>query len=216
MSHDGAHRHQRERSTVAATTARVIKRAGAGGGRHLFAGVRRHWVDVAVITKETRAYIDAGAQVNAKRDVKVEAISGEEVMSITGSGGVGKSVGIAGSVGVSVYTLTTEAFIEGNKTVNNVALSGAKVNADGSVKVAAEDRTEIDMIAGTIAGGQSAGIGAAIGVPIVTKTTRAFIKPTPRWPASASRRRHRQARRIQNHDPRPAGRAGWRIRQVPP
>ncbi|NOY98118.1 MAG: hypothetical protein GXP40_02800 [Chloroflexi bacterium] len=132
-------------------------------------------IDVAVVSKTTQAKIGAGAVVKARRNVIVEAISKEEVVSVSGTIGIGQSAGIAGSVDVSVYTLTTEAFIEGSKVVNGSQLNGARVTADGSVKAAAEDNTEIDMIAGAIGGGLSAGISAAISVPIVTKTIRAYI-----------------------------------------
>ena len=148
--------------------------SGLGGGAGLglsTAGIGAG-IDVAVITKTTRAKISSEAIVIALRDVIVEAISGEEVSSISASLGVGKSAGIAGSVSVSVFTLTTEAIIEGSPT----PLKGATVKADGSVKVVAEDDTEIDMIAGAIGGGaQGAGVSAAINIPIVTKTIKAYI-----------------------------------------
>ena len=50
-----------------------------------------------------------------------------------------------------------------------------KAKADGSVKVSAQDQTEIDLIAGSIGGSMSAGISAAISIPIITKSTKAYI-----------------------------------------
>ena len=46
---------------------------------------------------------------------------------------------------------------------------------DGSVRVAADEALKLDIIAGNFAGGGSAGVGAAASVPVVTKTTTAFI-----------------------------------------
>jgi len=162
---------------VRATSDTYLIGVGGGVGLGMKGGIGAG-IDVAVVSKTTQAKIEAGAEVDARRDVIVEAISKEEVISISGSVGLGKSIGIAGSVGVSIYTLTTEAYIEGQKTVNNTPLNGAKVTAEGSVKVAAEDDTEIDMIAGSvgISGGQNAiGIAASVSVPIFTKTIKAYI-----------------------------------------
>ena len=137
-----------------------LKSGGVGAG-----------IDVAVINKVTEAAIQAGSKVNAKRDVIVDANSREEVSSISGSVGAGKSAGIAGSVGISVYDLETIAVIEGDN--NN--LDGAIVKAEGSVLVAAADDTELDHIAGGVAAGKDAGISAAIGIPILSKTVKAYI-----------------------------------------
>ena len=65
---------------------------------------------------------------------------------------------------VLVLDVTTRSSIEG----------GATVAAGGSVEVAAEEKSEIDVIGGNVAGGTAA-IGGSAGVPIIVKTTEAFI-----------------------------------------
>ncbi|RKY41296.1 MAG: hypothetical protein DRP85_06715, partial [Candidatus Makaraimicrobium thalassicum] len=122
-------------------------------------------VDVGVITKDTQAFIDENARVQAKQDVRVEADSQEEIISIAAAGAGGGVAGVAGGVDVYVLTLTTKAFIA----------SGANVDAGGSVSVAVADETEIDIIAGSIAAGGVASVGGAAGIPIITKTTEAYI-----------------------------------------
>jgi len=71
----------------------------------------------------------------------------------------------ASEYGVPVFTINTNAFI-GN---------GTTVNADGSVRVASDEKLKLDVIAGNISGGGTAAVGASVAVPIVHKETHAFI-----------------------------------------
>jgi hypothetical protein len=64
--------------------------------------------DVAVITKDTQAYVWA-EQVTARGDVKVQADSSEDFCSISASLGGAGTLAIAGSAGV--YVLDIRAFI---------------------------------------------------------------------------------------------------------
>src|SRR6185503_573591 len=64
-----------------------------------------------------------------------------------------------------VYTVNTNASIGNNTTAN----------ADGSVRVAADEKLKLDVIAGNLSGGGTAAVGAAVAVPIITKDTHAFI-----------------------------------------
>ena len=204
-------------------------------------------VDVLVLSKDTQASIDRGADVVAAANVIVEAISDEDVTSVAAGVAVGGTAGVAGGVGVHVITVTTRArigpaamavgtvlsFSAGTITRTSgswltdgfvvgqfVMVSGAGANdgswlvtgvtatslsvtavgrtlgaaqdvtgvtisvaspfattvaAGGSVVVTAIDRSEMDLIDGSIAGGGVAGIGGSIGVPIVHRTTEAFI-----------------------------------------
>ena len=89
--------------------------------------------------------------------------------------GVGGTAGIAGGIDVSVLTVTTQAYIEGEKTVDDIMYTGAAVDAGGSVVVSAEEKTQIDVIGGSIAAGGTAGIGGAVALPVVVKHTYAYI-----------------------------------------
>jgi len=109
--------------------------------------------------------------VNANDSAAVTAHSTEDVTSVAASLGVGGSAGIAGSAGVYVIDVTTRAFINGGPA----AADGATVAAQGNVLVAADDALNLNMIAGTITGGGSAGVGAAAAVSVVNKQTEAFI-----------------------------------------
>src|SRR3990170_2965886 len=132
-------------------------------------------IDVSVIIKNTDARIDSEADVEAKRDVLVQAFSSEKIVSVAAGIGVGGTAGIAGGIDVSVLTVNTKACIEGNKIDDSgescdgepetedtiIADSGASVDAGGSVLVSAEESTQIDIIGGSLAGGGTAGIGGA-------------------------------------------------------
>ncbi|MCP3934385.1 MAG: hypothetical protein GY708_03325, partial [Actinomycetia bacterium] len=130
-------------------------------------------VDLAVITKNTDAWIGVGAVVDAEGDVIVEAVSEEKIISVSASIAAGKSTGIAGGVGISVYDINTHAYIDGENTT--AGMDGAVVTADGSVVVSAQEQLELDMGSGSGAFGKDAGIAASVDVPIITKDTQAWI-----------------------------------------
>jgi hypothetical protein len=131
-----------------------------GGSGGIGAGI-----DVGVMTKETKARIGAGTTVSAQDNVQVQAFSQEKVVSVAASGSAAVGNGIAGAVDVYVVRLTTKAFVD----------ASSRVTAEGSVVVAAADKTEVDFIGGNAAVGGDAGIGGAIVVPVVTKFVYAYI-----------------------------------------
>ncbi len=135
--------------------------AGIGlGGGGLGAGA-----DVAVITKDTEAYVGHDATVNARDNVKVQATSTEELSSMSGSVGGAASVGIAGAASVYVINNHTKAYVDQN----------AKVFSEGNVLVGAQDDTNLDSIVGNLAVGGTTGVGASSAVDVITKDTEAWI-----------------------------------------
>ncbi len=139
--------------------------AGADAG--LGAGV-----DIDSITKNTQAYI-ATATVAADGNVLVQAISAENLTSVTGAVGISGTVAIAGSAGVYVLGITTRAFIGDDP--DNPTSGATTVQASGSILVAASEQTGLNILTGNFAGSGTASVGAAAGVPVVSKTTEAFI-----------------------------------------
>ena len=55
--------------------------------------------------------------------------------------------------------------------------TGANIEAAGNVLVTANDDTNLLMVAGDLGIGATVGVGGAIAVPVITKTTTAFIGP---------------------------------------
>jgi filamentous hemagglutinin family protein len=117
--------------------------------------------DTNVFERSTRAYVSRGADVNA-RDAFTAAATSTQGSSSLAVGGAGGIVGVAGTVSVSKFTSTTEAYV-----------SGSSVDA-GSVNVEAEHDSRMFVAAGGVAIGGVAGSGAfAIGVD--SSATRAYL-----------------------------------------
>ena len=122
--------------------------------------------DVAVVNNTTTAYIGANAQVRSERDVLVHANAQEKILSVSATVAGSATAGAALSVSFLYFNNTTSAFID----------SGAVVDAQGNVLVAARDVTETDIIAGSIGVGVTGGaFGGAGGVNVINKTTTAYI-----------------------------------------
>ena len=151
----------------ASDATKLLGVAGAvafGGSAGVGAGA-----EVGVIDKDTRADINSSGAtpttVKAKSNIIVEALSTEKITSVAASLAAGGSAGIAGSASVYDLGLGTAA------TIGN----SAKVRADGSVVVSADNATEMDMIAGNGAFGGAAGVGASAAVQVVDKSVTASI-----------------------------------------
>jgi len=125
--------------------------------------------DVGVITKNTQAYIGNNANVQATKDIRLQATSAEDINSIAGTIAVGKEWAFGGAASVYVLTNTTRASVEGGNT------STTKVHAEGSIQIAAANDTEIDSIAGSGVFGMSAGIGASAATAVINKSTEAYV-----------------------------------------
>jgi filamentous hemagglutinin family protein len=119
-------------------------------------------VNAAVVDTKTRAIVGT-SDVAAQGDVIVSSKASEDfaIWAIAGAGG-----GVAALAGSgSAVDLTTET----------TATLGGKVVAKGNVDVIADDITRTAMLAGSVAIGGTAGIGAAVGVVLVDKTITASI-----------------------------------------
>ena len=137
-------------------------------------------VDVQVITKDTRAWIAPRAQVAANGNVTVDSDSEEKIVSISAGGSAGGTVGVSVNAAVSVISVTTRATIgeecaAATATVSACANSRTTVYAGGNARVSANDGFQLDVIAGSVAVGGTAGVGAAAAVPVVNQNTVAFI-----------------------------------------
>jgi hypothetical protein len=128
--------------------------------------------DIDSITRNTQAFV-AAANVTADGNVLVQAQSSENLTSITASVAVSLNLdpetlfisgAVSGSLGVYVLNVSTEAYLGDNATVH----------AGGSVLVAASEATALNLLSGSIAA-SFATIGAAATVPVITKTTEAFV-----------------------------------------
>ena len=82
----------------------------------------------------------------------------------------GGSTGVGGSVAVSVLYEDTVAYI-----ADNAVVTGADTVQNPGVSVEASDATIITSVAGAVAGGGSAGVGAGFDIGVIIKSTEAYI-----------------------------------------
>ena len=129
-------------------------------------------VDVDSITKNTQAFI-ATANVTAEGNILVDAFSSESLTSVTASVGISGNVAVAGSAGVYVLNITTRAWIGDDPS--NPTAGATNVQAGGSILVSRLEQTLLDLLSGDFSGAGETTVGAAAGVPVITKTTEAFI-----------------------------------------
>ncbi|WP_141847710.1 beta strand repeat-containing protein, partial [Humibacillus xanthopallidus] len=179
------------------TTDLVLVAASLGAG--VWAGLGAG-VSVAVVTKTTEAHLGGnnvvvvlakGAAASGISDgtstaagsfgtksafhgLAVQADSSEELFGLT-AGIAGGFVGIAGGIGVNIFTVVVKAFIAGGTTVNK-GTSGiiAGVASGQSVVVAATDYLETLTIAGGVGIG-AGGIGGGVDVGVANITVQAYL-----------------------------------------
>ena len=130
--------------------------------------------DVLSLIKNTTAFIDSGVTSHVDGDIDVDARSGEDITSVAAGVAVGGSAGVGVNASVHVLDLKTRAFI-GDDAGGLASMGAGDVHALGTVRIAADDSTEMDKVVATVAVGGSAGVGAAATVSVIDKTTEAFI-----------------------------------------
>ena len=156
-------------TVFAQDTTTVLSLAGVlvvGGSAGVGAGV-----DVEVITKTTEAWIATNTSITGTGNLTVDALSSENITSISVGGGFAGSAAVNVNAAVSVLSITTRAYIADGTS----AADAADVVMGGSVRVNADEALTLNVIGGNIAVGGSAGVGAAVAVPVTTKDTHAWI-----------------------------------------
>src|SRR5207245_10452775 len=100
---------------------------------------------------------------NGPAGLTLTAAQDDDMTAIVVSGAGGESAGVAGSVVVNVMTNDTTAHIDVHVTIGSLA------TPSGGVAVAASDPSKILSLAGAIAIGGTAGVGAGVAVEGITK-----------------------------------------------
>ncbi len=131
-------------------------------------------ITVRVVNIDTYAYVGNGAQVRAANDISITANGRESIIGVTAGAG-GGTVGVAGTVSVTVAHVHTYA-CTGTPTspAYECATGGATLVADGNVIVAANDDSHLVLVTVAVAGGL-VGVGLAVGVASLTKETEAYL-----------------------------------------
>ena len=96
-----------------------------------------------------------------------EAKSDSSILSVGVAGGVAKTAGIAGNIGVNLLANDTKAMID-----------GAKINADGTLAVIAKSKDTLQNFAGAfgVAAGGQAGVGMGVAYNEISGTTESVVK----------------------------------------
>ena len=95
-----------------------------------------------------------------------EAKSDSSILSVGVAGGVAKTAGIAGNIGVNLLANDTK-----------VAIDGAKINADGTLAVIAKSKDTLQNFAGAfgVAAGGQAGVGMGVAYNEISGTTESVV-----------------------------------------
>ena len=96
-----------------------------------------------------------------------EAKSDSSILSVGVAGGVAKTAGIAGNIGVNLLANDTKA-----------AIDGAKINADGTLAVIAKSKDTLQNFAGAfgVAAFGQAGVGMGVAYNEISGTTESVVK----------------------------------------
>ena len=96
-----------------------------------------------------------------------EAKSDSSILSVGVAGGVAKTAGIAGNIGVNLLANDTKAMID-----------GAKINADGTLAVIAKSKDTLQNFAGAfgVAAGGQADVGMGVAYNEISGTTESVVK----------------------------------------
>lgn len=116
------------------------------------------------LVKDTRAGIADSTVTVTGGGVRVEAENSGAMWSVSASGAMGDKVGVAGSVAYSSIDNVTEA-----------AIDEANVDADSTVIVDADDRSDIRSVGGAASYGGKAGVGAGVAISTVGNETTARV-----------------------------------------
>ena len=126
--------------------------------------------DVQIVANTVDAHISGGANVRARNGgVAVTGYSVETIKTITVTGAGGGAAGVAGSVPIISVGSTTGAAITGSTVFTTGDLS---VIAHSNLTVGGDPQ---GVVAGAVAVGGAAGIGAAVAVLIASPVTTAHI-----------------------------------------
>ena len=110
-------------------------------------------------------------QTESSTGVAITATSFEDIQSIAAGGAGGGSVGVAGSATVTLMNEHTEAVVGSTGRINPTNNGAATQDAT----VRATDSTQLLGVAGAVAFGGKAGVGAGADVAVIDKQTQALV-----------------------------------------
>ena len=172
----------------------TVAAAVSGGGAVAAGGA----VSTVIVNNTTYAHIgggattdDEGAKAHAGGNVVVYAVDDTTDLTVAGGLSVGGGAGLGGSVGVTVFTKDTQAYVGDHATIDAGGKSGpvsdiiaGTLAADGSfdtlagfhgLAVQAASAESVFQVSATGAGGFYFGLGGGVTVEVFQANTKAFI-----------------------------------------
>ena len=142
--------------------------------------------DVATINKTTEAFVESNVVAVVEGDIFVTSDSQEDITAVAAGVGASGAVAVVVDAAVHVLDITTRAFV-GDDPSDVVPSAGpGDVHANGSIVIAADERTEMDNVVGVAAASLYSSNGAAAGVVVANKRTEAFIGEAARVTADGN------------------------------
>ncbi|HET7465666.1 MAG TPA: hypothetical protein VFL29_03300, partial [Candidatus Dormibacteraeota bacterium] len=118
---------------------------------------------VRVIELHDDAFLGAHVVVNTTNNIELHADATDSVISVNAAAG-GGTVGVAGTVGVSVIKEFTHAFTGDSDTLRS----------NNNIGVFATSQSTLILVTASIAAGY-VGVGVGVGVAVVSKETKAYV-----------------------------------------
>lgn len=161
---DGAEDPRQDVYLLALDNTEILSVAGAIGiGQKAGIGIAG---DVAILDKETLAWIGVDTRVDAQDTISVLARSNEDIIGFAGTVAAGKTGGRGASAAVHLMDTTTRAYIAGQA---DDALD-ADIVAGGNVLISADGRADVLLVGGTLGLGKTAGVG--LSATVLTRNDR--------------------------------------------
>ena len=132
-------------------------------------------VDVQTYTGHTYAGIKDGAKVEKAGNVKVQALSEEQMTSVAATGGGGATFGGAGAAGAHSISTDTKAYVGNEKDTPVSDAEKAEIQASGDVEVTAKDTSKLSTVAGAAGAAGTAGVGLTAAVEVVDQNVTAYV-----------------------------------------
>jgi filamentous hemagglutinin family protein len=120
--------------------------------------------DTTIVTSVTKAYIENGSSVSARKRVLVSSCTKENIWSLTICGAGSSGIGVSGSVAVIESAIRNEAYV-----------SASTLFSDGDISIYASDNLFVDLYPNSTAVGGVAGVGGSVAYLSVANSTTSWI-----------------------------------------
>ncbi len=105
-------------------------------------------LDVALIDKDTRAYVGSGTHLDSDQNISITADSTEDILSVGASAGAAGNTSVMGALAGYSLEVLTQAVLGDNPSDTSPPTVASTAHARGSVMVDTNARNEVDFVTG--------------------------------------------------------------------